>query len=621
MNKYIPLHVHSYYSLLDGLSKPKDILDRINTIECDACAITDHGSISSHINMLQTFKEGNKKILLGCELYSCYDDPSIQKDTNKKLAHLCVIAKNDKGWRDLVQLVSESNKPEFFYYRPRLDLNRIAQYASNGNLMAFSGHLGSHIANAILDEDGNVSSMAMPEATKLACWFRDTFGKDNFFLEVQLMDSVSTNKQKVVSDIVRKISKDTGIPCVATPDAHYASQKDAEDQRVLICTNLNTTIQQASKPEFGMNAFFRSRQFHIPSHEEMKQWHTDEELDNTVLFASRVEEYKEILKQPILPNFDCPNGQDQTKYFRHLCEEGFRSKIKKDESTYRDRLEHELKVLEDANLSGYFLVVNDVLNFARQNKWMVGPGRGSAAGCLASYLIGITDVDPIRYKLIFERFYNAGRNTKDRVSMPDIDIDVPAYSREKIIDYLRTKYGKEYVGQMVTFHTLKGRSAIKAVLRAYGGMPFEEMNQITKNIIEEHKIADELQKMKDATGESSAILWCLEHMGSKFKDWCVLNSDDTLSGPLASRFEQAIRLEGVKTTQSKHASGIVITPEPLSNICPMIYDSNSKQQIAGFEMEQLESVGAIKFDILGLSTLDKSMGICQDLLGGEIREI
>lgn len=571
--------------------------------------------------MLQTFTSNNKKVILGVEAYVCGDDPAIKNDSNRKLAHLCILAKNDAGWKDLVQLVSESNKQEFFYHKPRLNLDKIAQYAQRGNLMAFSGHIGSNIANVMFDKEGNVSSLAIEEATQLAEWFRDTFGKDNFRLEVQLMDSDSLSKQKIIADIVRQVSKNTGIPCVATPDAHYASQKDAEDQRVLICTNLNTTIQQACKPEFGMSGFFRSKQYHIPSYDEMRQWHTEEELDNTVQFASTVENYAKILKQPILPNFPCPDGQDQVTYLRHLCQNGL-SKVNQDQiDTYKARLASELAVLEGANLSGYFLVMSDIINYCKSKNWLVGPGRGSAAGCLVSYLAGITDVNPIAYKLIFERFYNAGRNTKDRISMPDIDIDVPKYAREHIINYLRTKYGQEYVGQMVTFHTMKGRSAIKSVLRAYGGIAFDEMNEITKNIIEEHKIADELQKMKEETGDSSIIRWCLENMGHKLKNWCYLDSNNRLAGPLANRFEQAIRLEGCKTGQSKHASGIVITPEYLSNICPMILDTESGQQIAGFEMEKMEAVGGIKFDILGLTTLDKSMGISQDLLTGEIREI
>jgi DNA polymerase-3 subunit alpha len=246
-----------------------------------------------------------------------------------------------------------------------------------------------------------------------------------------------------------------------------------------------------------------------------------------------------------------------------------------------------------------------------------GPGRGSAAGCLVSYLIGITSIDPIQYNLIFERFYNSGRNTKDRISMPDIDVDVPINKREYIIDYIKNKYGHNKVSQMITFNTMKGRGALKEVLRVYGNIPFEEMNRITKCIPDEAKIADELQEMKEDTGEASIIRWALENNVDKLKEWCYIDDDNNLSGPLAKRFEQAIRLEGTKSNQSKHAAGVVISSESLDTVCPMIYDSKNKQLIAGMEMQDLESLGVIKFDVLGIAMLDKIMNISESLNYGE----
>jgi DNA polymerase-3 subunit alpha len=240
---------------------------------------------------------------------------------------------------------------------------------------------------------------------------------------------------------------------------------------------------------------------------------------------------------------------------------------------------------------------------------LAGVGRGSAAGCLVSYLIGITGVNPIPYHLIFERFYNIGRSSKDRVSLPDIDIDVPINKRDYVIDYIKNKYGTKKVAQMLTFNTMKGRGALKEVLRVYGNISFEEMNKITKNIPDEAKIADELQEMKEETGESSIIRWALENSSDKLKEWCSLKEDETLEGPLAKRFEQAIRLEGTKSNQSKHAAGVVISRDNLEDICPMIYDNKNQQMIAGMEMNDLEALGVIKFDILGLAFLDKAMHI------------
>jgi DNA polymerase-3 subunit alpha len=227
--------------------------------------------------------------------------------------------------------------------------------------------------------------------------------------------------------------------------------------------------------------------------------------------------------------------------------------------------------------------------------------------------VGITSINPIKYDLIFERFYNTGRNTETNISMPDIDVDVPIEHREDIINYIKNKYGVDKVSQMITFNTLKGRGALKEVLRIYGNISFEEMNRITKHIPDEAKIADELQEMKEEDGEASIIRWALENNSAKLKEWCYLGDDEKLYGPLAKRFEQAMRLEGSKYNQSKHAAGIAISNEPLHTICPMIWDGKTEQSIAGFEMSDLESIGVIKFDILGIALLDKIMYI-RDIL-------
>ena len=276
-----------------------------------------------------------------------------------------------------------------------------------------------------------------------------------------------------------------------------------------------------------------------------------------------------------------------------------------------ERIKYELDVLQGAGLSSYFLIVQDILHYVRSNSWLPGPGRGSAAGCLVSYLIGITAIDPIRYGLIFDRFYNSGRNTEGRISMPDIDIDVPINKRELIISYIKTKYGHDKVSQMITFNTMKGRGALKDVLRVYGNITFEEMNNITKFIPDEAKIADELQEMREDTGEASILRWALENNRSDLEQWCYIDDNNTLSGPLAKRFEQAIRLEGPKTNQSKHAAGIAISPNPLGEICPMVYANKNDQSIAGMEMQDLESLGIVKFDVLGVAMLDKIMTIQQ----------
>ena len=353
-------------------------------------------------------------------------------------------------------------------------------------------------------------------------------------------------------------------------------------------------------------------------------FHTQEEIENTNNLSDLCE-YYDITNKPMLPPFTCPDNFQPDEYLRQLCRNGWRDKIannipKEDQENYVNRIKYELDILQGAGLSSYFLIVGDIVDMVRRSGWLPGPGRGSAAGCLVSYLVGITSIDPIRYNLIFERFYNAGRNTEERISMPDIDVDVPIDKREQIIDYIKQKYGKDKVSQMITFNTMKGRGALKEVIRVYGNVSFDEMNRITKNIPDEAKIADELQEMKEDTGEASIIRWALENNSDKLKEWCYLDDDNMLAGPLAKRFEQAIRLEGTKSNQSKHAAGIVISNENLSSICPMIYDAKNKQSIAGMEMQDLESMGIIKFDILGVAMLDKVMGISQTLRYGDENE-
>jgi DNA polymerase-3 subunit alpha len=606
------------FSLLDGLSKPEQMAERCKEIGASACALTDHGNIAGTIKFYTAMKKAGIKPILGCELYICKSDPSLREKENRELSHFLILAKNYTGWKDLIRIVSESNKPDNYYHKPRLDLKTLSKL-DNGNTIVITGHLGSTLADEILDE-----YQLKPDWKNLGIKHVE-YLKNNFahvFLEAQLIDKENLSIQIELSNAIREIGKATNTKVICTPDAHYCKKEDAVDQRILLCNNLKTTFPEISRKlsngqDVPMGCFFTSDNYHIPSQEEMRALHTQEEIENTNFVASLIEEY-DILSKPKLPPFDCPKGFDDAEYLRELCRKGWKEKIanvipKENHQKYVDRIKYELDVLQGANLSSYFLIVQDIVNYVRKNGWLPGPGRGSAAGCLVSYLIGITSIDPIKYNLIFDRFYNAGRNTQDRISMPDIDVDVPINKREFIISYIKEKYGHDKVSQMVTFNTIKGRGALKDVLRVYGNISFEEMNLITKNIPDEAKIADELQEMKEETGEASIIRWALENNEDKLKEWCYIDENGELQGPLAKRFEQAIRLEGTKSNQSKHAAGIAISSEPLDQLCPMVYDSKNSQLIAGMEMQDLESIGIIKFDILGVAMLDKIMTI-QDLL-------
>ena len=623
MKKYIPLHCHSHYSLLDGLSKPEQIAKRIHQIESPACALTDHGNIAGAVKFYSTMKKNGIKPILGCELYICKNKPTIKETENSKLSHMLVLAKNYKGWLNLIRIVSESNKPEHYYHKPRLDIETLSKFI-DGNIIGITGHLGSNLANTIC-KNNEIISDYKKIGMNYVDLLKSIFGQENLFLESQLMDQNNIPVQKKLSEAIEEIGNSCNIKIICTPDAHYANKQDAVDQRILLCNNLKTTFPEinrklAVKDSVPMECFFSSDNYHILSQEEIHELHSEEHIANTNLVNEMIEEY-DILSKPKLPPFKCPDGYNPDEYLRQLCRNGWRDKInnKVDKNLhheYTERIKYELDVLQGADLSSYFLIVQDIVDHVRKNEWLPGPGRGSAAGCLVSYLVGITSIDPIKYNLLFDRFYNAGRNTADHISMPDIDVDVPIDKRENIIEYIKQKYGSDKVSQMITFNTIKGRGALKDVLRVYGNISFEEMNNITKNIPDEAKIADELQQMKEDTGEASIIRWALENNVDKLKEWCYIDKEGQLDGPLSKRFEQAMRLEGTKSNQSKHAAGIAISSEPLNESCPMVYDSKNKQLIAGMEMQDLESIGIIKFDILGIAMLDKVMNIQKMLSEG-----
>lgn len=618
---YSVLHAHSHYSLLDGASKPHQIAQRCYNAGIKTCAITDHGSISGCVQFYKELKNKGIKPILGCEIYVSNKDSHIKDKENSSLSHFLLLAKNLAGWKSLIQIVSETNKAENFYHKPRISFNRLSSFL-DGNIIGLCGHLGSTLSDIIEENPNDYLNACLSNID----YMKEIFGQDNFFIESQLMDQEFNSKQKDITHIMRELATKSKTKIVATPDAHYCERKDAIDQRILLCNNLKTTLIDINKKllanqDIPMGCFFRSDNYHIPDPIEMKELHTEEEIENTLYVDSLCEEYS-ILNNPVLPEFKCPEGANPEEYLRQLCRNGWKQKIadiiaKDDQIKYVDRIKFELDILQKAGLSSYFLIVQDIVNYIKTNNWLPGPGRGSAAGCLVSYLIGITQIDPIKYNLLFERFYNEGRNTKDHISMPDIDVDVPITKRESTIEYIKNKYGSNKVSQMITFNTMKGRGALKEVLRVYDNIGFEEMNRITKFIPDEAKIADELQEMKEDTGEASIIRWALENNIDKLKEWCYISSDGSFAGPLAKRFEQAVRLEGIKSNQSKHAAGVVISVANLDSVCPMVYDNKNKQTIAGMEMQDLDSLGLIKFDILGVAMLDKIMTISDILYKGE----
>jgi DNA polymerase-3 subunit alpha len=667
---FVPLHCHSHYSLLDGLSKPAQIANRCVEIGTNACAISDHGTLAGCVAFMKALKDvckcghqkaihntGKKcnikgcncvaftkyeiKPILGCEFYLSPQPATVKDKTNRKLSHLVILAKNLQGWKSLIQATSEANKKEHIYYdKPRLDLVTLASFA-RGNIITFSGHMGSDMANIVFDnpklayaaktyEEARllVRSDWKEKTIQLAGKYVELFGKENFSLEIQIIDSKSLPASLVVAKILRYVGKLMGIPCTATADSHFPRPEDAADQRILLCSSLETTLGAVERKienqeEVGLGAFFKSNRYHIPDNDEIYAvGHTEEELNDTLRIAEMCESY-DILGKPSVPSFPCPDGKTSDAYLKELCAAGWQKKIstkipKAEQGVYAERVKYELDVIQNAKiLSDYFLIVHDYVSWAKQ-RMMVGKGRGSGAGCLVSHLLDITDIDPIKYGLIFERFYNAGRNTPERTALPDIDSDFPKQGRESVIEYMRNKHGKDKVAQMITFQRLQGRGAMTDVLRAHEACSFSEIKNITEHIPDEAEISDELQLMKEATGEASIIRWALENNAKELKQWCFIDDDGNLQGDFAKLFEQAIRIEGTKSHKSKHASGIVISTLCLSEVCPMVYDKKTEQLIAGLEMNDLEAMGIPKFDILGVAILDKIMGVQSLLRTGKI---
>lgn len=608
---WISLHNHSHYSLLDGLSKPINMVKRAKELGYSALALTDHASVSGAVDFMKACK-GEIKPILGSELYISELDSTIHDETNGhgKTSHLVVLSKNLAGWKNLIKITSHSNLRENFYYKPRLDLDKLANYTEN--LIAFSGHPGSALGKCKTKE----------EAIALAYKYQDIFGKGNFFIEIQRIDVENYPESGLLADMLREVSIFTGIPCVATADSHYVNKIDAIDQWVILCSMLKTTMRNVktkleNSEEFGLSAFFKSDNYHIPSPEEVAALYTPEELANSIAIADMCENYS-ILKSPLLPKFQCPGDIPEIEHLRNLAREGWRKKIVGkglDENVYRDRVLRELKVMEEANLAGYMLIVQDMVKWAKGQGWLVGPGRGSVGGSLIAYLIDITVVDPIKYGLIFERFYNAGRNTKDNISLPDIDVDYPITKRKYMKQYIKDKFGAEKVTEIATFGSLQGRGALKEVLRVHEACSFEMMNQITKCLPQKQEISDQLEESK----ETSIIRWVLENDPELISEYCRLDDNGNYTGDFGRYFEQAARLEGTYKSQGKHAAGIVISVENVADACPMLFDKKTGEPHAAFEMSSMEAVGLNKFDILGTCVLDKLLCINELLKYGAIQ--
>ena len=557
MSKFVHLHIHSEFSLLDGANRIKDIPKRAKELGMDSIAITDHGVMYGVIDFYNACKEEGIKPIIGCEVYvaprSRFDK---EPGTDNKYNHLILLAKNNQGYKNLSKLVSLSFV-EGYYYKPRIDLEILEKY--HEGLICLSACLAGSLNQALLN--GN-----MEKAEEIALWHKRVFG-DDYYIEIQnngLQEQVLAN-QKLIQ-LARKLD----LPLVATNDAHYLKKEDAYNHEVLLCIQTGKRMSDEDRMKFETDELY------IKSPEEMSEYFSafPDAIENTVKIAEQCNVEFEF-GHTILPNYDVPEEfETHYDYFKKLCDDGIRKRYGENPSKeILDRAEYELSIIQKMGFVDYFLIVWDYIHFAKENGISVGPGRGSGAGSIIAYAIEITDIDPIRYGLMFERFLNP-----ERISMPDFDVDFADVNRQDVIDYVSKKYGKDHVSQIITFGTMAAKMVIRDVSRVLD-VPYAEADALAKMIPNELHIT--IKKAIEQNKELNQLY----------------NSDEQTKKIL----DIAMSLEGMPRQASTHACGVVITKDPVDTYVPLyVRDGQIATQ---FIMTTLEKLGLLKMDFLGLRTL------------------
>ena len=570
---FVHLHLHTDYSLLDGACRIPDLVAEAARRGMPAVAVTDHGNLFAAAKFYQEAVTRGVKPIIGCEMYVSrgnHKEKTADPDSPGagRANHLVLLAETQEGYRNLMRLVS-TGYLDGFYYKPRVDHDLLSRHSSG--LIALSACLRGEVAEALADDKET-------DARDAAYRLRDIFGKGNFFLEIQ---DQGLEIEKKVNHSLLRLSRDTGIPLVATNDAHYISREDARAQDVLLCIQTGKTVNDQHRMRFAND------QFYFKTAEEMARVFRElpDALTRTAEIAARCHVKIEPVKNPF-PEFRVPEGHTPESYFETTVREGFAERLTQLErvsaaglllhplAEYEQRLAYEIDVIKKMRFAGYFLIVWDFIRYARSQGIPVGPGRGSAAGSLVSYSLRITDVDPLQYGLLFERFLNP-----ERISLPDIDIDFCMRRRGEVIDYVTQTYGRENVAQIITFGTLAAKAAIKDTGRALD-LPFGEVDRLAKLVPVELNI-----KLDKALAESSQLRAAIE------KDERYVELMDV-----------ARRLEGFARHASTHAAGVVISPQPLVELVPL-YKSNREEITTQYDMNALEKLGLLKMDFLGLTTL------------------
>jgi DNA polymerase-3 subunit alpha len=571
MSQFVHLHLHTDYSLLDGACGVDKLVHRVHELGMPAVAMTDHGNIFGAVEFVNAAHKAGVKPIVGCELYICKkEDHHTERmaPEGDSYNHLIVLAENEEGYRNLVKITSESSL-HGFYYKPRISKKFLAEHSKG--LVALSGCLKGEVAERLMESKYEA-------AREAAALHRDIFGKDNYFLEIQ--DQGLEMERRIQPGLFR-LEKDLGIPLVATNDSHYLCEEDAHAQDVMVCIQTGKSIQESNRMKF------EGTQFYVKDGDEMYRVFKDspEVLTRTLDIAERCNLRLEKVPSPF-PHFEVPAGFTLDSYFEHITREGFarrmevlsrlsgQGRLKHPLCDYDQRLSREISIIQQMKFSGYFLIVWDFIRYAKEHNIPVGPGRGSAAGALVAYSLGITDLDPLQHELLFERFLNP-----ERISMPDIDIDFCMNRRGEVIDYVTHKYGRENVAQIITFGTMAAKAAIKDVGRAMD-IPYTDVDRIAKMIPTTLNI-----KLDDAIKESPQLQEAYD------KDSQVRQLLDT-----------ARKLEGLVRNSGVHAAGVVISPRPLIELVPL-HRTKNDEIVTAFDMVAIEKMGLLKMDFLGLTTL------------------
>lgn len=551
------LHTHTEFSLLDGACRIEQLVQRAKSLGMQSLAITDHGNMYGAVDFYKACKSAGIKPVIGCEVYVAprtrFDkDKVLDKDYN----HLVLLCRNEIGYKNLIHMVSKSFT-EGFYFKPRIDHDLLEKY--HDGLICLSACLAGEIPQALLQKDYD-------KAKQTALWYYDVFGEGNYYLEIQ---DHTMPEQKIVLEGIKRLSRETDIPLVATNDVHYIEKKDARIQQVLICIATNHVIGEDTGLEFHADEFY------LKNEDEMREVFADvpEAIDNTQTIVDKCN-FDFEFGNTKLPYFETPDNMDHFEYFKLLCMQGMKKRYGSNPpQEYYDRLHYELDTVNKMGYTDYYLIVADFVSFAKNNHIPVGPGRGSGAGSIAAYCMEITDLDPMKYNLLFERFLNP-----ERVSMPDFDIDFCYERRGEVIEYVTKKYGADHVAQIVTFGTLATRAAIRDVGRAMG-MPYAQVDAVAKLVPSDFHIT-------------------IEQAVNKSKELSALMAENPQVNEL---IETAKQVEGMPRNTSTHAAGVVITHNPVSSYVPLA--TNDGVPVTQYIMTTLEELGLLKMDFLGLRTL------------------